>query len=427
MSFTWPWALLGLLAIPAILVVAWWSRRRRRRTTVRVTSAAFVRAALPGRTLWRRRIPAALLLLGIAVLSVGAARPQRTEAISSNATTILLALDVSGSMCSTDVTPNRITAAEKAAAAFIKAQPGGSRIGLVAFAGVAGVLVPPTDDTGKLLNALKGLTTSRGTAIGQAILTSVDAIAEVDPSVAPTGVTVDSSKAVGGYVADAIVVLTDGANTQGVDPVTAAKQAAARRVRVYTIGFGTTTPAPVVCDSSQIGSGAGGFGGGFGERFGGGGPGGFGGRDGGGRVFQIDEQALTQVATTTGAHYYRAQNANQLQKALGRPAPYHHGHPQAGRHRRRLRRPRRPARRGGHRLVAVVEPGPQSPPDPSQHRPAASAGTRLRSEVDDQLAVRRRAADQDIAVGRRVDRVGVVGDGSGKHRRLAGVADAGAA
>src|SRR4051794_21810899 len=160
MTFTWPWALLALLAIPLVLLIAWLSRRRRRRTTVRVTSAALVRAALPGRTLWRRRIPAALLLLGFAVLSVAAARPQRSEAISSNGTTILLALDVSGSMCSTDVSPNRLTAAEAAATTFIKAQPGGSRIGLVAFAGVAGLLVPPTDDTSKLLNALKGLTTS---------------------------------------------------------------------------------------------------------------------------------------------------------------------------------------------------------------------------------------------------------------------------
>ena len=217
-------------------------------------------------------------------------------------------------MCSTDVSPNRLTAAEAAAAAFIKAQPGGSRIGLVAFAGVAGLLVPPTDDTSKLLSALKGLTTSRGTAIGQAILASIDAIADVDPSVAPTGVTV-TAKPTGGYAADAIVVLTDGANNRGVDPATAAQQAAARRLRVYTIGFGTANPAPLVCDSSQIGSGGGGFGGGFGGggNFGGGG---FGGRDTPGRGLVIDEQALQQVATTTGAHYYRAESADQLQKAL---------------------------------------------------------------------------------------------------------------
>ena len=169
------------------------------------------------------------------------------------------------------------------------------------------MLVPPTDDTDKLLDALKGLTTSRGTAIGQAILTSIDAIAQStrrSPRPAST-VGADPRRP---YAADAIVVLTDGANTQGVEPATAAKQAAARRLRVYTIGFGTTTPAPMVCDSSQIGDG---FGGGL--RRGGGGFGGGGGRS----PLVADDDSLKQVATTTGGHYYRAaKNATQLQSAL---------------------------------------------------------------------------------------------------------------
>jgi Mg-chelatase subunit ChlD len=220
MSFAWPSALLALLAVPLVVGVAWWSRRRRRRAAVRVTSAALVRAAVPGRSRWRRRVPAALLLLGLAVLGIGAARPQATVAVPASSTTILLALDVSGSMCSTDVQPNRLTAAEKAAADFIKAQPGGARIGLVAFAGIAGVLVPPTDDTDVLLAALPNLTTSRGTAIGQAILTSIDAIADIDPAVPPTGVDVTGDPAGNAYAADVIVVLTDGANTQGVEPQT---------------------------------------------------------------------------------------------------------------------------------------------------------------------------------------------------------------
>ena len=244
MSFSWPWALLSLLVIPLVFAAWWLTRRRRRRAVVRVTSIALVRRAMPGRSRWRRRIPAALLTLGLAVLAVGAARPQATVPVASSSATMMLALDVSGSMCSTDVKPNRITAAEQAATAFVKSQTGGPRIGLVVFAGTAVVLVPPTADTKQLLSALGGLTTSFGTAIGEGILTSLDAIAEVDSSVAPTGATVSRARGTG-YADDVIVVLTDGSNNRGIDPRTAAKEAASRGVRVFTIGYGTDNPAPL--------------------------------------------------------------------------------------------------------------------------------------------------------------------------------------
>ena len=299
MSLSWPWALLALLAVPLVIAAWWWTRRRRRRGAVRVTSIALVRASLPGRNRWRRIIPAALLLLGLAVLGVGAARPQATVPVPSKSATIMLALDVSGSMCSTDVRPNRITAAEDAASAFIKSEAGGPRIGLVAFAGTAGVLVSPTTDSGSLLHALTGLSTGRGTAIGEGILTSLDAIAQVDPSVAPTG---SRPAATHSRAHDVIVVLTDGSNNAGVDPQTAARQAAARGVRVFTIGYGTTNPAPLVCSNSQFGGfGAGGPGGGFGGR----------------NPLVADYAALRQIASTTGGKFYRAQNAGQLKAALG--------------------------------------------------------------------------------------------------------------
>ncbi len=187
MSFTWPWALALLLLIPLVLGIAWWTRRRRRRSAVRVPSVAAVRVAMPARSRWTRLVPAALLLLGFATLGVGAARPQASVPVASDSTTIMLALDVSGSMCSTDVTPNRITVAEQAAIAFIQAQKGGAKIGLVTFSGVAGLLVPPTTDTQKLIDAINNLATSRGTAIGSAILTSVDGIAAIDPRSRPAG------------------------------------------------------------------------------------------------------------------------------------------------------------------------------------------------------------------------------------------------
>jgi Ca-activated chloride channel family protein len=306
MTFTWPWALLSLLAIPLLLGLAWLLRRRRRRAAVRVTSIALVRAALPRRTRWVRLLPGLLLLLGLASLGIGSARPQARVPVASDSTTIMLAMDVSGSMCSTDVAPNRITVAQQAAVKFIEAEGGDTRIGLVTFAGVAGVQVPPTTDTDALVKAVNGLSTSRGTAIGSAILTSVDGIAAVDPTVAPSGVDAETAQR-SGVAPDVIVVLTDGANTQGPEPATAAATAAVRGLRVFTIGFGTTTPTRMACTGQQAGGWAGG-GGGYGG-------GGFGG--GGRSPLVIDEDALRSVAKTTGGAYYRAENADQLAEALG--------------------------------------------------------------------------------------------------------------
>jgi Ca-activated chloride channel homolog len=133
------------------------------------------------------------------------------------------------------------------------------------------------------------------------MLTGLDAIAQVDPSVASTSARAGSAVRGAGYVPEMIVVLTDGANTQGVSPQTAARRAAQRRVQVFTIGFGTTSPAPLVCSESQFG---GGFGGGF--------RGGFGGHN----PLIADYGTLRQIAATTGGRFYRAQNATELQKAL---------------------------------------------------------------------------------------------------------------
>jgi Ca-activated chloride channel homolog len=309
MSFSWPWAFLALLVLPLVFAAWWLARRRRRRGTVRVTSIALVATAVPGRSRWRRRVPTALLAVGLGVLAVGAARPQATVPETSSSATIMLALDVSGSMCSTDVKPNRITAAEQSASAFIKSQAGGPRIGIVLFSGSAVVLVPPTTSTQQLLSAIGGITVGGATAIGEGILTSLDSIAQVDPSVAPTGAAVKRN--VGAGYADAvIVVLTDGSNNRGVDPLVAARTAAARGVRVFTIGYGTDNPAALTCDATQFG----GFsGGGFGS----------GGGGGAGNPFQADYTALQQISKTTGGTFFRAQDASQLSSALNKlPAAF---------------------------------------------------------------------------------------------------------
>jgi Ca-activated chloride channel family protein len=309
MSLNWPWALLALAAFPLLLGFRWWMRRRRRRGAVRMSSVTLIRAALPGRSPWRRRIPLWLFAAGLLVLGAGVARPQASVVVPSDASAILLAIDVSGSMCSTDVAPNRLTAAENAARDFVRAQKNGTKIGLVVFTGIAALQVPPTTDKNALLAAIGNLRTSRGTAIGLGILTAIDAIAQINPDVPPTGVDLPAgpSSAAGDYQPDTIVVLTDGANTQGVDPVTAAKQAAARHLRIYTIGFGTTVPAPFVCTANQI-SGDSAFGGNRGGQTRG---------FGGGRANQgIDTDTLTQVATITGGKYYPATDAKALTSAF---------------------------------------------------------------------------------------------------------------
>ncbi|TQS44767.1 VWA domain-containing protein [Cryptosporangium phraense] len=317
MSLHWPWALLALLAVPLLLVARWWFNRRRRRTALQVSSVALIRAALPGRSAWRRRIPVLLFLIGLLPLAAGLTRPEASVQVPTNDSSILLAIDVSGSMCSTDIDPNRLAVASEAARKFIRSQDNGTKIGLVAFSGIAGLLVAPTTDQDALLGAIDGLKTARGTAIGQAILTAIDAIAEINPDVMASGIDLsgaaptpqDGQAPPGDYEPDTIVVLTDGSNTQGVDPVTAAEQAAARRVRVYTIGFGTTEPAPMVCTADQISGDA--TGGNWGGTWGGG-P-----RGGGRRVQQIDEAALKSVADLTGGRYFKAEDADQLADVLG--------------------------------------------------------------------------------------------------------------
>jgi Ca-activated chloride channel homolog len=311
MSLGWPWALSALLAVPILLLLRWWMLRRRRRLAVQVSSVALIRAALPGRSAWRRKIPAILFVIALLALGLAAARPRATVAVPASATSILLTIDVSTSMCSNDVAPNRLTVAREAARQFVLDRDDGTSIGLVAFSGIAGLLVKPTTDQDTLLKALDGLKTSRGTAIGLGILTAIDAVAEINPDVPPTGVEIGppatgSSEPVTDFEPDTIVVLTDGANTQGVDPVTAAGEAAARRLRVYTIGFGTTQPAQMICSPDQISGGAPFGGDGRGFNFGGGGR----------RFQQIDEAALTKVAQITGGEYFRAEDAERLGKVL---------------------------------------------------------------------------------------------------------------
>ncbi len=327
MSFAWPLALLLLLAVPVVLAMYVMALRRRRRQAISYSSVALLRAAIPRRTRWQRHIPVAALLAAIGVLAIASARPQLTRDVPIQKTSIILALDESGSMCSTDVAPDRLAVAQRAARQFVNSQPNGTRIGLVLFNVYAELAVAPTADRGALDHALNHLTTGPGTAIGSAILQSLDAVAQVDPDVKPVansvlgsnatpsqlgGTSSSRSRSSKGYVPDIVVLLTDGANNRGITPLQAAPYAAARRVRIYTIGYGTTHPGPLECTPQQGGFGGGGFGGG---GFGGGGfgGGGFGGGLGGpGSPLVADLPPLKEVSQATGGKSYTARTASQL-------------------------------------------------------------------------------------------------------------------
>jgi Ca-activated chloride channel family protein len=328
MSMSWPWALLGLLALPVLLLL-YLRRQRRRRPAVAYPSLALIRAAAPARSTWKRHVPFALVLAALAALTVAGARPQVRTGVPVSSSAIILALDVSGSMCATDVDPNRLAAAQEAVRRFVERQDDTTRIGLVIFAGSAQLAVAPTLERDTVTKVIDGLTVGRGTAIGAAILKAVDAIGQVNPDVAAAapgpslggapgpglgGGGTDPAPSAppsgpgtsGDHVPEIVVLLTDGANTRGVTPIAAAEDAAARGVRVYPIGFGTKNPTALVCTSTQLG---GDLLENPGRRFGpGGGP---------PRNFLVaDEDTLRQVAITTGGEYFAATDADQLQQVF---------------------------------------------------------------------------------------------------------------
>jgi len=323
MTWLWPESLLLLGLIPFMVALYIWMLRRRRRFAVRYSSLALVRDALPGQSRWRRHFPFALFLLALTALVIAMARPAAIVTVPTNQTTIILSLDVSRSMCSTDIKPSRLQAAKQAALSFIQHQKYSTQIGVVAFGGFAELVQPPTTDQELLQDAVQSLVTGRRTAIGSGILTALDAIAEIDKNVAPSVTSANSALAPtpvpkGAYAPDIIVLLTDGVSNSGPLPLDAAQQAVDRGVRVYTIGFGTANGGEFPNCAGQFGPNDPFGGPGFGRD-----PGGFGfGFGGGGFRRGIDEDTLKQIAAMTGGEYYSAESADELQKVFQRLPTY---------------------------------------------------------------------------------------------------------
>jgi Ca-activated chloride channel homolog len=319
MQFLWPGFLVLLALLPLLVAAYVWRLRRRRPAAIRYSSLTLVRPAIGRTSRVRRHMPFALFVAALAALVLALGRPAAIVSVPTSQVTILLSLDVSGSMCSTDIQPSRLQAAEDAAAAFIQRQASTTQIGIVAFSGFAEVVQPPTNDQELLLDAVRSLTTGRRTAIGSGILTAIDAISALDPSV-PKSIEEGSGQPApvpvpkGAYAPDIVVLLTDGVSNAGPAPLDAAKQASDRGVRVYTIGFGSAEGGGLepACASQFIGREPGAGGGGFG------GFGGFGGGGGGQGGFRrgIDEDTLKQVASQTGGTYYPAESSGDLQKVF---------------------------------------------------------------------------------------------------------------
>jgi Ca-activated chloride channel homolog len=270
MSFQSPWLLLGLLAIPLLVGFYITSQQRRRAYAVRFTNLALLNQVMGKGPGFRRHLPAILFVAGLAGLLVSMARPEATIRIPKGQTSVMLAVDVSGSMAATDVQPTRIEAAIAAGRTLIDKLPSNAQVGLVIFNSQAQVVAPLTQDKGSVKDALGTLAPGGGTAIGDAIQVAVAQLAGI---VDPNGPKSQNYAMV--------VLLTDGASNTGIDTTTAAANAAQAKIPVETIGIGARNQTTMVQ----------------------------------GRIIDgVDEQALQQISSTTGGRYYYAADEAQLSK-----------------------------------------------------------------------------------------------------------------
>ncbi len=293
MEFLWPSLLYLLFLIPLLIAAYVWALRRRRKFALRYSSLALFKGTVGRGPGLRRHIPPALYLLAIAAMIVALARPSSVVTLPAQEGMVILAIDVSGSMRAEDIKPNRIEAAKTAAKTFVERQDPTTRVGVVAFSGNAALVQPPTTDHDSAIQAIDRLTLGPRTAIGSAILTSMDSIFEVlynDPapgrasSSSPAPTPTPTPVPPGVYIPAIIILLTDGQSNSGPSPLEMARLAADRGIRIYTVGVGT--PEGTIA------------------RF----PGGA----GGGFRTALDEKTLKEIARVTDARYYYAKTETDL-------------------------------------------------------------------------------------------------------------------
>ena len=302
MSFLWPGSLVLLLSVPALAAVYIWVLRRQKAAALRFASLGLAREALGGARLWRRHLPPALFLLGLAVAILAIARPSALLTLPSQQRTIILAIDVSLSMRASDVQPTRLVAAQAAAKAFVQDLPADLRVGIVSFSGTALPVQRPTRNTDELVAAIERLHLDRHTAIGSGIIMSLAALFP-DEGIDLESLVLGSRQswrmnrplensapkkqvqpvAPGSNGSSAIVLLTDGRRTTGPDPLEAARMAADRGIRVFTVGFGSAAGGPAMIEGYSI-------------------------------FMMFDEETLKAIAALTRAEYFHASSADELTK-----------------------------------------------------------------------------------------------------------------
>ena len=311
MRFLWPHMLWLLASLPLLSGVYLYLISRRKKYALLYASLALPRAALGRRQRLRRHLPPLLLLVSLGAALLACARPMATLTLPSDTITLVLAMDVSRSMAATDVAPTRISAAQQAARELIVGLPASVRLGIVSFAATAIVILPPTDNRQDMLDAVDRFQLQQGTATGSGLIQALavllpddgidlEAILFSGESLAPgaAGRSLTEAAAAdavrkreqegrttqpGAYRHGAVILLSDGRRTTGPDPLDAARMAAQRGVRVFTVGFG----APP--DASEAASGM---------DF----------------TMQPDESTLRSVAMLTEGEYFAAGSAADLKQ-----------------------------------------------------------------------------------------------------------------
>src|SRR5919109_496756 len=302
MTFLWPEMLWLLLLVPALVAGYFFLLRRKKEAALRYASLSLVKEALSAGQRFRRHIPPLLFLLALIAMIAAIARPAAVVTLPSQHQTIILAMDVSGSMRAMDVEPNRISAAQTAAKAFVSELPANVRVGVVSFAGTAAVVQAPTHNRDDIIAAIDRFQLQRATAIGSGIIVSLATIfpeAGIDVSWLiygrdpPRGVPLDQPRkpekpafkpvAPGSYTSAAIILLTDGQRTTGPSVIEAAQMAADRGVRIFTVGIGTTSGETIGFEGWSM------------------------------RV-RLDEGTLKAIANMTRGEYFYAGTATDLKK-----------------------------------------------------------------------------------------------------------------